>query len=205
MNNLVPFGKYKGQPVDQLRNDRGYCEWLVSQPWFASRFKSIHTLIINNFSEASETPEHNAMQMRFLDNQYLVSVLFSACPKLFETAVVDGKLIAGFRVTKEFETSQGWDVAAQCMWGSNRPENIGKVPAYNSHRFCLELKPVIGDDFPKILRDVKQRRTNLYESVKKIVVADSIAASGATQDQIRAMYQNSGIVMITASDVVVVG
>lgn len=204
MNDLVPFGKYKGQPVDQLRNDKEYCEWLVAQPWLASRFKNIHTLIINNFSEASETPEHNAMQMRFLDNRYLVSVLITAYPKLFETAVVDGKLIAGFRMSKEFETSQGWDVAAECTWGSNAPWDRA-LPPYESYMFCVELKPVIGDDFPKILRDVKQRRTDAYMRCVKLVVADEIVAQGATQDQIRAMYQNSGIVLITTSDVVVVG
>jgi uncharacterized protein (DUF3820 family) len=29
--NLVPFGKYKGQPVEVLAQDREYCDWLDAQ------------------------------------------------------------------------------------------------------------------------------------------------------------------------------
>jgi len=31
MTNIVPFGKYKGQPVDVLAADHAYCDWLTSQ------------------------------------------------------------------------------------------------------------------------------------------------------------------------------
>jgi hypothetical protein len=68
---LVPFGKYKGQPIDVLREDKSYCDWLAGQDWFRDRYTTIHTLIVNNFREPSETPEHNALQARFLDNDWL--------------------------------------------------------------------------------------------------------------------------------------
>jgi hypothetical protein len=64
---MVPFGKYKGQPVEALAADKSYCEWLVAQDWFRSRFAGLHTLIINNFGAPEETPEHNALQAKFLD------------------------------------------------------------------------------------------------------------------------------------------
>jgi hypothetical protein len=67
---LVPFGKYKGQPVAVLQQDREYCEWLTSQDWFRARYTTIHTLIINRFGEPSETPEHNALQAKFLDKTW---------------------------------------------------------------------------------------------------------------------------------------
>jgi len=67
---VVPFGKYKGQPVEALSQDRAYCEWLMGQDWFRTRFVGIHTLIVNHFGEATETPEHNALQARFLDQDW---------------------------------------------------------------------------------------------------------------------------------------
>jgi len=67
---IVPFGKYKGQPVEALQQDRGYCEWLAGQDWFRTRYANIHTLIVNHFGEPCETPEHNQMQARFLDNDW---------------------------------------------------------------------------------------------------------------------------------------
>lgn len=67
---IVPFGKYKGQPVEVLANDEQYCRWLADQEWFRTRFTAIHTLIINNFATPHETPEHNALQARFLDAEW---------------------------------------------------------------------------------------------------------------------------------------
>ena len=64
---VVPFGKYKGQPAEVLKGDPSYTEWLCQQSGFPQRYPDIHTLIINNFGDPSETPEHNALQLRFLD------------------------------------------------------------------------------------------------------------------------------------------
>jgi hypothetical protein len=69
-SNLVPFGKYKGQPVEALAQDRQYVDWLTAQPWFRDRFASLYTVIINNFAEPSETPDHNALQVLFLDDAF---------------------------------------------------------------------------------------------------------------------------------------
>lgn len=66
VNKLLTFGKYKGQPVEVLQNDPEYCQWLLSQPW-VDKHLDIKTLIINNFGESSETPEHNKLQTKFLD------------------------------------------------------------------------------------------------------------------------------------------
>ena len=67
---IVPFGKYKGQPVEALAQDKEYCEWLVAQDWFRAKFTAIHTLIINNFGEPDESPEHNQLQARFTDEEF---------------------------------------------------------------------------------------------------------------------------------------
>ena len=68
--NIVPFGKYKGQPVEVLANDKPYLDWLQAQDWFRQRYAGIYTLIVNNFAEASETPDHNALQVLFLEDDF---------------------------------------------------------------------------------------------------------------------------------------
>jgi hypothetical protein len=70
VSNIVPFGKYKGQPVEVLAADHAYCDWLTGQSWFRERYGAVYTLIVNNFAEPSETPEHNALQARFLDDDF---------------------------------------------------------------------------------------------------------------------------------------
>lgn len=67
---VVPFGKYKGQPVEVLAQDRGYMDWLSGQDWFRERYAGIYTLIVNNFTEPAETPDHNALQVMFLDDAF---------------------------------------------------------------------------------------------------------------------------------------
>jgi hypothetical protein len=72
---IVPFGKYRGQPIEVLRSDPGYVQWLLGQDWVRDRFAAIHTLIVNNFGAPAETPEHNALQAKFLDDGFCINVL----------------------------------------------------------------------------------------------------------------------------------
>lgn len=90
---LVPFGKYKGQPVEVMQMDSGYCEWLSTQDWFRERYANVYQqVIINNFTEASETPEHNKLQMLFLDKEFYKKIE-SALPfdpsKLFHSQILN--------------------------------------------------------------------------------------------------------------------
>lgn len=64
---IIPFGKYKGQPIEAAVQDRQYVDWLTAQPWFKERFGNLYTLIVNNFQEPAETPVHNALQAKFLN------------------------------------------------------------------------------------------------------------------------------------------
>lgn len=80
---VVPFGKYKGQPVEILTADTQYAEWLADQPWFRERYATIYQTIINYGQEATASPEHNEMQARFLDNNWCLAL---GCALLPESA-----------------------------------------------------------------------------------------------------------------------
>jgi hypothetical protein len=51
-----------------MASDWQYVDWLLAQDWFRDRYQGMFTLIVNNFTEPTETPEHNRLQMRFLDD-----------------------------------------------------------------------------------------------------------------------------------------
>lgn len=72
---IIPFGKYKGQPLEALHGDPKYCEWLISQAGIKERYPAIYTLIINYFSEQKETPEHNRFQALFLKDDVCLELL----------------------------------------------------------------------------------------------------------------------------------
>lgn len=71
---IVPFGKYKGKPLEAMLADTDYCEWLQGQEWFGSRYAEFKTVIINQGDVPSDTPEHNAFQARFIDDDVCLAV-----------------------------------------------------------------------------------------------------------------------------------
>lgn len=89
---IVPFGKHKGEPVEVMLADPGYKDWLLAQPWVRDRYPTFHQTIINYSSGAAvETPEHNEMQARFLDDAYCIATAKTVLNKSF----FDGGLAAG--------------------------------------------------------------------------------------------------------------
>jgi uncharacterized protein (DUF3820 family) len=69
--NVVPFGKYKGRLIEELLiNDPSYLQWLAGQDWFRAKYITLHQVIINRGAEPEETPEHNALQALFLDDEF---------------------------------------------------------------------------------------------------------------------------------------
>lgn len=143
---IIPFGKYKGQPVEAMAEDRKYLDWLTAQSWFRDQYQQIYTLVINNFQEPTDTPDHNRLHVKFLDNEFCLSV----CNKAFrmtEPAVE----------WRRFE-HLGYDVAL----GLNYID-VGVDPiSRDKIAFGIEIKPTVSDDFPSILRSMK--RLDIIES-----------------------------------------
>ena len=83
-SNIIPFGKYKGQPIEILATDDKYRDWLLAQSWFKEQNVNIYNVIINNFREPDNTPEHNKMQIKFLNLDYRLKFAFFVNNNFFE-------------------------------------------------------------------------------------------------------------------------
>lgn len=76
---VVPFGKHKGTTVAELLvRDPQYADWLMAQGWLAERFAGLHAAILSRGSAPDDTPEHNAIQVRFLDPAFCAAFLIAA-------------------------------------------------------------------------------------------------------------------------------
>jgi uncharacterized protein (DUF3820 family) len=71
---IIPFGKHKGKSLETLAKDTQYCEWLLNQDWFRDKYQTIYQIVINNFGEPNETPEHNTLQVKFLDDDFCLAL-----------------------------------------------------------------------------------------------------------------------------------
>jgi len=78
---VIPFGKYKGEPVEVLLADRSYCDWLASQPWLRERYGNVYQTIINYGGEPQDSPEHNELQLAFLDDEWCLRLAGLVWPK----------------------------------------------------------------------------------------------------------------------------
>jgi hypothetical protein len=213
MSDIVPFGKYKGQPVDVLANDKQYCEWLMSQGDFIDRYSNIKTLIINNFKEPEDTPEHNKIQGLFLNDEIClkVSVLFAKIlpdQDWFNQKLKSARdfidreqhnkndkleIKSSYRVIieKKFEF-EGADVSfiVKCFIDIHRPSDYPhdwvSTVIDRSFRAKIELKPSVGDDYPSILRQMKANSCN-------ILVYGSYVGIGVCEEDFSQMMKLSGV------------
>lgn len=84
-SNVIPFGKHKGKRIEEvLAADPQYLEWLSGQDWFRAKFVYLHQVIVNRGAEAEETPEHNAIQVRFLDDAFCRAFFLHLYPDVEE-------------------------------------------------------------------------------------------------------------------------
>lgn len=214
MSNLVPFGKYRGQPVEKMVADREYCDWLMQQPWFADRFRDVYNVVINYGGEPTETPEHNRLQARFLDHEFCLALLRKVHPLSFDfraqeaadnwereerakAVVVSDEPVRVVNVV--FEVN-GWDVRAEFGGGLDLGARYGWTYGPVGFLF-VECKPSIGDDYPAVLRQVKGYRASEHRSCKAAVLCESFSARGATLDQVRRIFAASNIAFILLSEV----
>lgn len=200
---VVPFGKWKGQPVQRLAEDRSYFEWLCSQPWFREKFEDLYQAVVQRKFEVvvtvpgagavepSETPAHNAIQVLFLEDEFCRQFVREALPVWPE---VEGAL--EFGRTFEFE---GVDVLL-----------VARAPE-DEHGYCrsqgmaIEIKPSIGDDYPAVLRQMRGHRANNrlgYYLENQVLLVGEFNARGATIQQFIKTFEVSGIRVVFLDDVV---
>lgn len=215
MTPLVPFGKYKGQPVENLIADRDYSDWLLAQPWVKERFGDIYMTVINMNGEPTETPDHNRLQAKFLDDEFCREIA-SVFDKNFSLTKQDANAMAsdigesfrGFSDWVEFEIRNtefeyfGWDVRFDAVHGCEYET------AYESWRtetkwfgarrsFLIECKPTIGDDYPAVLRQMKANFLAL-ERIQRprgmmVLVVGEYTGKGASFSEFGQIFRQSNI------------
>jgi hypothetical protein len=193
---IVPFGKYKGEPITTLLNDTKYLEWCKDQEWF-QKFPIVYNICVNQTltttNQGSKTPEHNKLQ-----NLFLKSNIFNIEKLLrhyYNKTHKNLKIYDDGTIT--FEGMFNWDLIVEdyawdlcdCVWSDEKntcdceinknfrkKNNIHEDSTFHCLRFdelYCEIKPLLGDDYPCVLRKMKTQieLTNNYaeKSNKKFI------------------------------------
>jgi len=78
---IIPFGKHKGATVAELlARDPAYADWVAAQAWVADRFAELHAAILSRGAGLDDSPEHNALQARFLEPAFRLAVVRLVVP-----------------------------------------------------------------------------------------------------------------------------
>ena len=84
---IIPFGKHKGATVAELlAKDPAYADWITAQGWVAERFAELHAAILSRGAGTDDTPEHNAIQVRFLDPVFRAAFLTTVADRWLPNA-----------------------------------------------------------------------------------------------------------------------
>ncbi len=202
--NVVPFGKYRGQPVEVMLADRAYCEWAMAQPGIRERYPTFVTVVVNGgASPDAPTPEHNKMQLLFRDPAMRVATYRS---------IINDEMIARSEYRKhvsyeaiatairgvevEFEVL-GWDLILPLRWG----EPI--VTSRRDHDFPTLAIEALQDSRRQAaasIRAMKMRPVKI-PNWKRALIVDHFEAESASLDDVKWIFAQSQIEVRTLAEI----
>jgi hypothetical protein len=205
--NILPIGKYKGRPVEEvLIDDPQYLQWLCGQDWFRAKFVNLYQVIINRGAAPEETPEHNALQVKFLDDEfcerflcYLVPDAVSDSDAEFEVDGVD-VLMQTSVLYNEIPASARRFFRFYVVDANGGERFIGKdidprewaTPIFGA--VAIEIKPIVGDDYPAVLRQMKANGSG-------VLLVERYTGTGATREQFIKTFATASIRVVFLEDV----
>ncbi|MBE1426957.1 hypothetical protein H4684_003641 [Desulfomicrobium macestii] len=82
-NNLVPFGRYEGQPIEVLLAEKSYCAWMVGQASIREQYPELCDLAFKEHGPGLKTPSHNRMQAEYMTEEVSLRLFYMVNPKIF--------------------------------------------------------------------------------------------------------------------------
>ena len=214
-NSVIPFGKYRGQELQQvMARDPAYIQWLTQQAWFTERYAPIYQLVVNNFAPPSdETPEHNTIQVRFLDFNFRVAIW-----ELSDIKVDWEYLVKAFQrdypkqefkrnttiCAAQFEEITDVWFRVYCRIGKVGAE---KSCTYELYHLAIEIKPSMGDDYPAVLRQMKRQKaaaemgSDYSRHTYWFLLLDKFSSNAVTLAQVTKIFAHDDIKILLLSQI----
>ena len=208
---LVTFGMYKGQPITKLMNDTNYLEWCKQQVWF-QKYPIIYNICVNQTittNKDGKTPEHNKLQNLFLDNQNVIKLL----RKIIYNKKGPFPKNKHYDFRCEFEGMFNWDILIENIniykCRSDEPDMCVEDYCYDTNikskhnDICIEIKPLLGDDYPCVLRKMKTQMELTkkeyswkYAPSNYVLLVKEFDANSTTKEQLIQIFIQSRIKII---------
>jgi Exodeoxyribonuclease X-like C-terminal len=228
MSDIIPFGKYRGQEIEQIRQrDPAYLQWLMQQAWFSEKFAPIYQVVINNFAPPSEeTPAHNALQVRFLDFDFQCA-FWEVCGanKLIKWEQMEQRFLHRTQYLREtakpcthkiakgrtFTTAHFEDICdvrfTATAW-VGFPRDLRELAAHKIEecfQVFIEIKPTMGDDYPAVLRQIKRQQKQHEHDWRYqdcwFLLLDQFCSQAVLLDRVREIFSADEIGIVLMQEV----
>jgi|GEM_PF-5518514 len=171
-NNLVPFGRYEGQPIEVLLAEKSYCAWMVGQADLREQYPDLRDLIYKEHGNDIKTPNHNRMQAEYLTGDTMLKLFYLINPEIFSH---DKKYYV--RNLDNYVTEKMSIVKNVCECVSNRISEIKKmadeVASISKNWNIREKKSFIIPVSPfKKYTDGRKQEEYLFSSPVSLIVSN---------------------------------
>ena len=158
---IVPFGKYKGQPITTLLNDTQTLNY-YKDTGILQKYPIVYNICFNQKittnNQCSKTQEHNKLQILFSDNKIntiklLRRIIFN------KNGPIPNNCRYNFNI--KCESTFNWDIIVEdisiymCICDATCIECDCDGSTYkNSNDIYIEIKPLLGEDYPAVKREM---------------------------------------------------
>jgi hypothetical protein len=147
----------------------------------------------------------NRMRVRFLKPEFCTTawrliigeepITFAKAQFLGDMTPLVRRWLDNPRVYAEYEVD-GWDVLLTI------PDAVRDALSPALHDVCLQLEPVVGDDFPTILRAMKAKSEPTFGQYRALII-DRFEAKGASLDDVRKMFEPYDVSVLTGPKIII--
>lgn len=198
---LMPFGKYKGQPLEIVMSDKNYVEWLTNQEFIKEEKNiNIYNFLVNGNNDLAFSKEHNEIVAMFYDksfrdkfliyslgfnkfsdlcNEYINKTIYydyRIKQRLNKTILHDCKKNDNKFFVENNPKSTFWSDVSTEFYGWDIRITDSRLYFYNDLYFLdtpccertnlyIEIKPLLGEDYPNVLRQIKRNINFVKKSI----------------------------------------
>lgn len=218
---IVSSGKYAGKSITELMSDQWYIDNVLkkeeSKVWFNSSNKKwgpIYNIIVNqslSTNKDGKTPEHNRLQNMFLENDIITNLGNIIINKYSNNKRHKPLKLISYKI--EFEGKFNWDCIIntyfdfQCLNGRGCCSNEfdeGKILVF------IEIKPILGDDYPCVLRKMKSQIELTKNAYKKehgvfsiyILVVKKYDSDSTSKENLIKIFKQTNIIILFTDELI---
>jgi hypothetical protein len=185
----IPFGKLQGKPIQALDNDPSYALWLAQQPWFREKFSGIFAYVASKFDLDEETPEHNAMQLKWLNRALLSRMIYATYAGDPFDSLEQLESLDGSDIREVAPEQNGWDI---CFKWQSSPRDINDN--------FVELKTTLGDNYPAVLRTMNAKKLRNAADPDYFLIVRQLTTKVANVEQLVDFFGASEINFLMERD-----